>query len=199
MSGFPDTFSRCSALVIERLSHRQVGTMPWDVLDGIHEGWLSAVIPDGRTSTDVRAGGVHVQGITGAYPRHPLMPNHEIVPDDQVMGWQAVCACGWTGPLWERVQTPKEVSISKRQAFVPFLGDAVPSVAVEEAIGKEWSGHAVPAAAVAELESAYRALKNAESRISRGVTSARLAGVSWARIGATQEISRQSAHERWNS
>lgn len=168
------------------------------MLDGIHEGWLGAVIPDGRISVDIRVGGVYVEGITGAYPRNPLMLSHEIVPDDQITGWHAVCACHWTGPRWQRVRTPEEADISKRQAFVPFLGNAVPSVSVENAIGLEWAAHAAPAAAVSELEAAYRALKKAENRVTRGVDAARVAGVSWARIGATQRISRQSAHERWN-
>ena len=172
--------------------------MRWDMLDGIHEGWIGAVVPDGRISIDIRAGGVYVEGITSAHRRNPLMPNHEIVPDDQIMGWHAVCACRWIGPRWSRVQTPKDTDMSKRNAFVPFLGDAMPSVDVEKAMAQEWSMHAVPAAAITELEAAYRTLKNAEHRVSRGVEAARLAGVSWARIGATQQISRQSAHERWN-
>jgi hypothetical protein len=167
--------------------------------DGIHEGWPSAVAPDGRTTGDIRIGSLSVQGVSGNFPRHPAHADHELVPDDQVVGWRSFCACGWFGPFWERVPTSAEVSLSKRLVFVPLLGVAVPSVTVEEAMRLEWTAHATPASAISELQAAFRMLKNAEARLGRGVESARSVGVSWARIGDVLGVSRQSVHERWKS
>ncbi|AOY74240.1 hypothetical protein ARZXY2_4741 (plasmid) [Arthrobacter sp. ZXY-2] len=72
-------------------------------------------------------------------------------------------------------------------------------MAVEDSMRKEWLIHAEPAAAISELQSASRAFRAAEGRIERGVHSARSAGVSWATIGTTLGISKQSAHERWKA
>lgn len=171
--------------------------MNWDMQDGIHEGWPAAVAPDGRMSDDVRTGSVSVEGVSGSLTRHPVHHGRELVPDDKVIGWHSLCACGWTGPFWRRVVTASEESLSKHLAFVPFLGTAVPSVTVEDTMHQEWLNHAEPAAAISELQAASRAFKAAEGRVGRGVHSARAAGVSWATIGTTLGISKQSAHERW--
>ncbi|VXC40246.1 hypothetical protein ARTHRO9V_280002 [Arthrobacter sp. 9V] len=173
--------------------------MNWDMQDGIHEGWPGAVAPDGRITGDIRTGSPSVQGISGSFPRHPVHADQEIISDDRVVGWRSLCACGWFGPFWKRVPTSSEASLSKRRAFVPLLGVAVPSVIVEDTMRLEWTAHAIPASAISELQAAFRVLKIAEARVSRGVQSARSAGVSWARIGHALEVSRQSAHERWKS
>lgn len=171
--------------------------MNWDMQDGVHEGWPAAVAPDGRITNDVRTGSVSVEGVSGSFTRHPVNTGRELVPDDKVIGWRSFCACGWTGPFWKRVLTASQEMREKHLAFVPFLGVAVPSVAVEKDMHLEWLTHAKPAAAISELKAALREYKVAEKRIARGVHSARSAGVSWATIGATLGISKQSAHERW--
>lgn len=173
--------------------------MNWDMQDGIHEGWPAAVAPDGRISNDVRTGSVSVEGVSGKFSKHPVHAGREIIPDDTVIGWRSFCVCGWTGPFWKRALTASEEIRTKHLAFVPFLGVAVPSVAVEAAMHLEWLTHAQPAAAISELKAAVRSLKDAEGRVDRGVHSARSAGVSWAAIGTTLGISKQSAHERWKS
>lgn len=172
--------------------------MRWDMRDGLHEGSLSAIIRDGRVSEDVRMGVVAVEGISGVFPRHPNIKTHEMVPDDQIVGWCAACTCGWRGPRWSRVDTSRQAALSKRLAYLPSLGFAVPSVAVEEALRLEWEKHAFPAAAISELSAAVRAAEEAARRLERGVASARKAGVSWAHIGSALGISRQSAHEKWS-
>lgn len=163
----------------------------------IHEGSLVATVPDGRSSTDLREGVVCVLGVTGSYQRHPHHRDHEIVPDDDVTGWRALCSCGWEGPLWRRVSERGAASFSRRRAYVPFLGVATPSVDVEIAIRGEWKAHAGPLEAVLELEAAARALEQAQERLTRRVLEARTAGVSWAQIGLAVRMTRQSAHERW--
>lgn len=172
--------------------------MVWDMGDGVHEGSLCAVVPDGRTSLRLGGGVVLVSGVTGLYQRHPDMPDHEIVPDDEVSGWRAMCACGWRGPVWVRVSTSTRTDTSKRRAFVPFLGDAVPSIDVDDALRQEWKAHAGPASALSELEAAARAVERAQERLDRGVRAARKAGVSWAGVGSAVGVTRQSAHTRWS-
>jgi len=162
-----------------------------------HEGSLVATVPDGRNSVDLREGVVLVLGVTGLYPRHPDRRDHEIIPDDEVTGWRAVCSCSWQGPWWRRVAHRKSANLLRRRAYVPLLGAASPSVDVETAIRGEWRTHAGPAEAVLELEAAARALEQAQERLNRSVLGARTAGVSWAAIGASTRMTRQSAHERW--
>lgn len=162
-----------------------------------HEGSLVATVPDGRNSVDLRAGVVLVPGVTGSYQRHPDLRDHEIVPDDDVTGWRALCSCGWEGPLWLRVNRRGTVNHLRRRTYVPLLGVACPSVDVEAAIRAEWNAHAGPAIAVVELESAAEALEQAQERLNQRVLQARTAGVSWAKIGDAVRMTRQSAHERW--
>lgn len=166
---------------------------------GYHEGWLYARVPDGRLSLDLREGSVVVEGVSGAYPRHPDRRDCEIVPDDDVTGWCAACACGWKGPLWDRIPVPEAADLKRRRVYVPFLGVAVPSVDVEAAMRQEWESHAIPARAVSELQAAARAAGQAQARLDRGVQAARAAGVTWAGVAAVVGISRQSAHQRWST
>lgn len=173
--------------------------MAWCIDDAAHEGNLCAVVPDGRISIDLSRGVVLVEGVSGNYLRHPDASAFEIVPDDDVIGWRAVCVCGWTGPMWTRANLSREENLSQRRAFVPFLGRALPSVTVEHRIRQEWHQHAAPAAAIAELVAAVRDWKRARRRLENGVGASRRAGVSWGRIGDVLGISRQSAHERWKN
>lgn len=173
--------------------------MAWCTEDAAHEGSLCAVVPDGRISTDLNRGVVLVEGVSGNYLRHPDARAFEIVPDDDVIGWRAVCACGWNGPMWTRTNLSREENLVRRNTFVPFLGRALPSVTVEQRMRQEWHQHAVPAAAIAELASAAKDWKRAQRRLEDGVGAARVAGVSWGRIGEVLGMSRQSAHERWKN
>jgi hypothetical protein len=75
-----------------------------------------------------------------------------------------------------RVPTAGQANAAKRRAYVPFLGDAFPSVTVEAALRAEWEAHAVTAD---------------PARLDRAVKAARAAGVSWSGIGAATGISRQ--------
>lgn len=162
-----------------------------------HEGSMVATVPDGRNSVDLRVGIVLVSGITGSYQRHPDLRDHEIVPDDDVTGWRALCSCGWEGPLWLRVTRRGMANLLRRRTYVPFLGVASPSVDVEAAIRAEWIAHAGPANAAVALESAAEALEQAQERLNQRVLQARAVGVSWAKIGDAVRMTRQSAHERW--
>ena len=162
-----------------------------------HEGSLVAAVPDGRNSVDLQSGIVLVPGITGNYQRHPDLRDHEIVPDDDVSGWRALCSCGWEGPFWRRVTKRGTANLLRRRTYVPFLGVASPSVDVEAAIRAEWTAHAAPANAVVELEAAAEALEQAQERLNRKVRQARTSGVSWAKIGDAVQMTKQSAHERW--
>lgn len=173
--------------------------MRWDAGDGRHEGRASSVVPDGRLSHEIGDHGVLVEGVTGRHPRDAHKRDHEVFDDDDVVGWCASCACGWTGQLWRRVGTKSKASLESRSAYVPFMGLATPPLAVEHALHAEWGEHALLAGALDELEAAKRAVAAAQSRLNIAVTRCRSSGLAWEAIASILNMTRQSAHARWRN
>lgn len=77
--------------------------MGWISNDNEHEGWAAAAAPDGRLSSSSTGEGMLVKGITGQYKPDRMLPDYEVVPDSEIIGWRGACECGWEGQLWERV------------------------------------------------------------------------------------------------
>jgi hypothetical protein len=169
----------------------------WDLGDSIHEGWAAQVVPDGRLSASSSGEGVLVQGVTGRYRRDELMRDYEIVPDAEVVGWRGACTCGWQGVMWTRVGSAAEENLARRRAYIPASGFSDPSARVEEAIEEEWRAHATPVTLVADVRAAAREYAKAGERLTASVAAAKVAGATWAEIGAAVGITRQAAHERW--
>lgn len=171
--------------------------MGWVSEDNEHEGWAAAVAPDGRLSGTSTGQGTLFQGITGRYPRDKYMPDYEVIPHAEIIGWRGSCECGWEGLLWKRVASSEEAKPSLRLAYAPLDGFADASQSVEDAIHDEWKAHVLPSSAVAGVKSAAREYNQAGRRLDQAVSAAKAAGASWADIGKAVGISRQSAHERW--
>src|SRR5690349_7376612 len=99
--------SLCQGLLTQSLSRipdRRDWVMGWstDYSEG-HEGWAASVTPDGRHTGSSTGRGMLVEGITGRYERDTTMPEYEVVPHREIIGWQGQCECGWQGQFWERV------------------------------------------------------------------------------------------------
>ncbi|MGO4230901.1 hypothetical protein AB4Y72_18815 [Arthrobacter sp. YAF34] len=171
--------------------------MGWISNDNEHEGWAAAVAPDGRLSASSRGEGMLVKGITGHYKPDKMLPDHEVVPDSEIIGWRGACECGWQGELWERVTSPAAADFSRRRDYLSPDDFAHASSEVENAIHDEWKAHLAPLEVVAGVEAAAREYTQAGHRLDKTVAAAKSAGASWADIGRAVGISRQSAHERW--
>lgn len=171
--------------------------MQWDLGDGRHEGKACMVVPDGRLSNEVGGLGVLVPGITGTFPRDTQKRDHEVVNDDEVVGWRASCSCGWKGRFWARVATRLEANHDDHSAYVPFLGFATPPVSAEDAMKVEWRTHAEASSAIDELLAAQKTLRAAKARLDNAVSKSRMLGLPWSTIASTLGITRQSAHARW--
>jgi hypothetical protein len=171
--------------------------MGWVSNDDEHEGWAAAVAPDGRLAGSSTIEGMLVEGITGRYRPDKMMPDYEVVPDREVIGWRGACTCGWRGELWERVSSPADADFSRRREYLAPNEFAHASSKVEDAIHDEWKTHLAPLEAVAGVKAAAREYSQAGQRLDKTVAAAKAAGASWADIGRAVGISRQSAHERW--
>ena len=125
------------------------------------------------------------------------MPDYEVVPGNEIIGWRGACECGWQGDMWERVTSPADADFSRRRDYVSPDEFAHASSEVENAIHDEWKTHLAPLDAVAGVEAAAREYNQAGHRLDKTVAAAKAAGASWADIGRAVGISRQSAHERW--
>ncbi|HEX9086665.1 MAG TPA: hypothetical protein VF867_03970 [Arthrobacter sp.] len=172
--------------------------MGWVSDDNEHEGWAASIAPDGRLSGSSTAGGMLVKGITGQYAPDKTMPDYEVVPDREIIGWRGACECGWQGELWERVTSPDDADFSRRREYLAKDESAYVSNEVEDAIHDEWKAHLAPLEAVAGVKSAAREYAQAGHRLDKTVAAAKAAGASWTDIGRAVGISRQSAHERWS-
>ncbi|MFF2317756.1 hypothetical protein ACFVTE_15980 [Arthrobacter sp. NPDC058097] len=172
--------------------------MSWstDYSEG-HEGWAASVTPDGRRTGSSTGQGMLVEGITGRYERDTTLPDYEVVPHREIIGWQGQCECGWQGELWERVPSAEEADAGRRKVHLPLEKSAHAPEAVEDAIGDEWLEHVAPFGAVAGVEAAARDYAQAGRRLDKTVAAAKAAGATWADIGRAAGITRQAAHERW--
>lgn len=173
--------------------------MQWNIGSESHVGRVCSVVPDGRLSYDIGGLGVLVQGVSGMYPRDTVRRDHEVVSDDDVIGWRSVCLCGWEGSHWSRVKARSKARLSGRTAFVPFLGFATPPVSAEAEMHEEWLLHARQAIAINDLQSARRRLAAAEASLSNAVARGRSVGLSWTSVASALGITRQSAHARWRA
>lgn len=171
--------------------------MGWVSNDNEHEGWAAPVAPDGRLSASSTAKGMLVKGVTGRYAPDVTMPDYELIPDKEIIGWRGACVCGWQGEMWERVTTPAAADLSRRRDYVAPDEFANASSEVEDAIQDEWNAHIAPSEAILGVEAAAREYSQAGHRLDKTVAAAKAAGASWADIGRAVGISRQSAHERW--
>ncbi|MFF1254920.1 hypothetical protein ACFVYC_20830 [Pseudarthrobacter sp. NPDC058329] len=172
--------------------------MGWVSSDNKHEGWVACVAPDGRLSSSSSGEGMLVKGVSGRYKRDESMPDYEIIPDREIIGWRGACDCGWQGELWKRVGSSAEADPAQHREYVSRDGFADASQRLEEAVHDEWKAHIAPTEAILGVEAAAREYSQAGNRLNKTVAAAKAAGASWTDIGRAVGISRQSAHERWS-
>lgn len=179
--------------------------MGWETEDGKHEGFAADLVADGRISPGSSNGfGVlfrrpdadEMVAAAWAQGRPPTTDEtYEVVPWDQVVGWQGRCECGWSGLPWKRVDDPAAANWDARRVYADSKHHAPEPV--EDAIYTEWKIHIAPDLALTDVDSAAADVATATKRLNEAVAAARAAGASWAGIGAAVGISRQAAHERW--
>ena len=120
---------------------------------------------------------------------------YDVVPYEELIGWQARCACGWAGSTWRRTETlPGDHG--GRDADDARLPDGT---TVDDAARAEWQRHIAPLDKLAAVRAAARTAAAARRALDDAVAAAR-AGTptaSWADIGSAAGMSKQSAHERW--
>lgn len=182
--------------------------------DGLHEAWLAPVFHDGQRGYGVSGGtipgdrvavGPEVEGRDGmwAYPSRPA---------GEVTGWVVVCECSigaspatmseWLGPLFTRVPSTALENLEKRRIFA--ADQDVPEVFsrpdVEDGVAEVWrSEHVFLAGTLQDVTAAADAVSAARRRLDAAVGMARHGGASWADIGRSTGMTRQSAQERWHA
>lgn len=181
--------------------------------DGRHEGYLVPQFLDGQRGAGTTGGdiaddrvaiGTEMQAADGTWTT-PTRPAGEVT------GWVICCDCHlddsfryttWTGPVFTRVPSKALESLAERRIYAPdaevaYVGDRED---VEQAVVDLWrSEHAFSMDALVEVEAAARAAAEAKLRLDAAVGLARHGGASWADIGRSAGMTRQSAQERWRN
>lgn len=173
--------------------------MGWAVetRDGLHEGHVALLAPDGRAS-----GSSNGQGIFLRNPRWTYDSKEEpfdiLVPWSEVAGWRVQCECGWRGTAWLRGEgvspdDPAEEDVYPEHMLLPD------GRSLEEAGHEEWKRHVQPLAAAEVVRTAAHAVREAEEALAEAVAAARAGNppATWDQIGRAVGITRQSAHDRW--
>jgi hypothetical protein len=194
--------------------------MSWSDEQGRHEGHIACVFADGLTGSGWSDGGITVS--SGPDGQMLDAGEWESRPPSEVVGWRVQCECiparvteedlrhelgfwgkreRWQGPDWHRVADPALEDLDQRRVFAAtddiaaFIDDGRP--AVSELIREAWRAHAAGDAGLVDLREAWQRARAAAHEVDQAVATARVAGRSWAEIGAATYMSRQSAHERW--
>ena len=178
--------------------------------DGLHEGYLVPLFHDGQRGLGI-TGGPALRGriIVG----HTKVDDGERVeltrPAGEVTGWIVCCDCythsryspsTWTGPVFTRVPSQALENIAARKIFAQDddVADASYRPEVEDAARELWRlEHTFGTDAITEVEAAANAVEQAKLRLDAAVALARSSGASWADIGRSTGMTRQSAQERW--
>ncbi len=169
-----------------------------------HEGYAASVAPDGRTSGSSNGVGFmvrkpdedQIERKARREGRQALLEEIEdLIPWEQMVGWQVMCTCGWTGPTWTRAATsPDRYDGTDAEDAILADGRTIDDVAYEA-----WVAHMEPLRTVGRVADAARALATARRDLDFAVMDARMQKppASWAEIGRATDMSRQAARERW--
>jgi hypothetical protein len=107
----------------------------------------------------------------------------------QVTGWRSACECGWRGELfYPRSEWP---SLTGRAPT------AIDGWETDTGMFAEWSRHLARAVPGLVLHDLARQLADTVESVEGAVRSARLAGVSWRRIGQATGMSAIQAAQCW--
>lgn len=171
-----------------------------------HEGYAASVAPDGRTSVSSNGAGFmvrkpdedQIERRARREGRQTLLEEIEdLIPWDQMVGWQVMCSCGWAGPTW-----PREVTSPDRHDGTDSEHAMLPDGrTVDDAAYEAWLAHMEPLRTVSRIRKAADELAAARQNLDRAVLEARLQDppASWGAIGRAAGMSRQAARDRWGS
>lgn len=196
-SGNPDDRLGCQ----EILTRDETGNiMSRMTEDGRHEGYVEHVFSDGYSGTGWSEGG---DPNCTHRPDGTRLPwdDQQTRTIDQIVGWRATCDDSrssrhcWTGPLWTRVLTEKDLDPAGREIFHEAHQWLLEET--EDLVMEAWDAHVAPTAGTYEVELAAREVAEAQRRLTAAVVAARGQGASWEAVGRAAGMSRQSAHERW--
>jgi hypothetical protein len=169
-------------------------TVGWsrEDLEG-HEGWVTNVLRDGRTTGTTTGAGVFVRATAGDEAAGYQIQVYEasgtrdaVVPWDQVVGWRICCECGWHGRELAAYTTG-----SRGQRHCPEELE-------KRELLPEWSEHVDALANVAGLADLCAQARHLEREIADRVATMREAGISWTEIGKAARMTRQGAQQRWS-
>lgn len=164
--------------------------MGW-LIDGVdgHEGYVTNVLRDGRTSGSTTGGGVVMWDVTSADEAQGWVRRlsnggvEVVVPWGEVTAWRVICECGWEGssrPVTDGADGPR---------YCPED--------VEEQLAREWDAHVRPLLGLGAIARMTEQVSELEQQIDAAVDGARAQGVSWAAIGEAAGLTRQGAQQRW--
>jgi hypothetical protein len=109
----------------------------------------------------------------------------------RVTGWRPACDCGWRGSsFYPRAEYPSE------HGQAP---DEVEGWETDTGCYEEWNRHLHEAVPELRLYTLAQTIEHAQRQLDDAVTEARAGGASWTTIGRAAGMTRQSAHERWES
>jgi len=184
----------------------------WLTEDGRHEGYLAPMFGDGQRGRGITGGSVpHDEVVVGDQgQREDGSWTWPTRPAGEVTGWVVCCDCysntsfgpagSWVGPVFTRVPSKTQEDLAARRIFaaddeVAYVGER--DEVRDAAVALLRSEHAFGVDALAEVEAAAAAAAQAKLRLDAAVALARHLGASWADIGRSAGMARQSAQERW--
>jgi len=185
--------------------------MGWFTEGSEHEGYVACVFADGLYGSGGRWMEIDLMTPDGRPVAHETDPDRRAWrPPSQVVGWRVACSCDpfrehvILDPLWTRVWDPDDEDVSAGLIYAgpPASADAADisdREDLEPVFLDVWHRHVAPDLSLHTIGALSRSLKELEAQLDDAVTAARLAGVSWDKIGRAFGISRQGAQKRWEN
>lgn len=149
-----------------------------------HSGNVGFSLPEGDW-IEASHGGFFYNGAQSA---------RELPRGNEVIEWYSRCGCGWRGPVWERVIDPAKEDRAARRAY--SADGSIPKTLLGN-LFEEWAEHAQPETLKSSLREMSFEIKRIQGLRDSAVEIARDLGLSWAEIGKSTKMTRQSAQERW--
>lgn len=185
--------------------------MGWFTEGSEHEGYVACVFADGMYGS----GGRHME-INLMTPEGQLVwenddpANAVWRPPSQVVGWRIACSCVPSrehvilDPFWTRVWDPADDDPAAGRIYAgdPSSADAADisdREDLEPLFLNVWRRHIAPDLSLHTIRTLGQSLKDLEAQLDDAVATARVAGVSWEKIGRAFGISRQGAQKRWEA
>lgn len=186
--------------------------MGWFTEGSDHEGYVVCVFADGMYGS----GGKHRQISLMTPDGKTIWDNDDDPnsvawrPPSQVVGWRVACSCEpfnkhiVLDTLWTRVWDPAEEDFAGGRIYAGDPSSDDPEHVsdredLEPLFIERWKQHLAPDLHLRTITSLHQELKKVEAKLNEAVTAARIAGLSWDKIGGALGITRQGARQRWDT